>query len=181
MMTLSKVDLAREALELSLEVRDDASEDYNSPINIFDLCGKLTPSVRVHVVDWSMEACYRRCARPLIEVSALRPLGRRVFNCAHELGHHVAGHGSTIDELQDEDAVFPAKSPEEYFANAFAGFLLMPKLGVRRAFTGVYGSWMADHVGWLRWRRLLDGCSQIERRAWFTYGSPCWWCSARCR
>ncbi|HVX14919.1 MAG TPA: ImmA/IrrE family metallo-endopeptidase [Pirellulales bacterium] len=134
-MIAQRMELAREALELAVEIREEAGADYNAPVNVFDLCGRLSPNVRVHFVDWSMEACYHRAERPLIEVSALRPLGRRVFNCAHELGHHAAGHGSTIDELQEEGQVFQAKSPNEFFADTFAGMLLMPKLAVRRAFT----------------------------------------------
>ena len=66
----------------------------------------------------------------------MRPLGRRTFNTAHELGHHVLGHpGMRLDEQIGEGKSDPASSPEEFAANAFAGFLLMPKIGVRRAFT----------------------------------------------
>lgn len=131
----TRVDLAREALEKSLEVREEAGTDYKSPINVIDLCGELVPSVRVLFVNYSMEGCYLRNDRPLIKISALRPLVRRAFNCAHELGHHVFGHGSTIDELQEESNLFNGNSPNEFLVNAFVGFLLMPKLGVRRAFT----------------------------------------------
>lgn len=45
------------------------------------------------------------------------------------------GHGSRIDELQDEDRLEPQNDPEEILANAFARSLLMPRLGLRRAFT----------------------------------------------
>src|SRR5262245_25646937 len=120
---------------MALEVRERAGIDFGTPLNVFDLCDRLSPKVRVLFVDYSMEGCYLRSDRPLIQVSALRPMSRRVFNCAHELGHHVFGHGSTIDELQEEDCGNPHTNPNEFLVNAFAGFLLMPKLGVRRAFT----------------------------------------------
>ena len=134
-MIATRAEMAKEALEKSLEIREEADLDFKSPLNIFDLCGNLTPNVRVLFVDYSMEGCYSRCDRPLIKISALRPLVRRVFNCVHELGHHVFGHGSTIDELRDETETFAGDSPDEFLVNAFAGFLLMPKLGVRRAFS----------------------------------------------
>ena len=133
-MIVQRTSLAREALERALEVRERAGLDFGSPINIFDLCDRLQPAVRVLFVDISMEGCYLQSDRPLIKISALRPLARRVFNCAHELGHHVFGHGSRIDELRDDSRCNAESDPEEFLANVFAGFLLMPKLGVRKAF-----------------------------------------------
>src|SRR5437764_415744 len=38
------------------------------------------------------------------------------------------------DERLEEGKADPTSDPDEYAANAFAGFLLMPKIGVRRAF-----------------------------------------------
>ena len=67
-------------------------------------------------------------------LSSFRPLGLRVFNCGHELGHHLFGHGSTLDELQEEHQVTGNSNPKEFLVNAFAGFLLMPPDAVRRAF-----------------------------------------------
>jgi hypothetical protein len=95
----------------------------------------LTPRVRVRFADYSMEGCYCRSDRPLIEVSALRPLGRRVFSTAHELGHHELGHaGMRLDERLEDGKADPNSDPDEFAANAFAGFLLMPKIAVRQAF-----------------------------------------------
>jgi Zn-dependent peptidase ImmA (M78 family) len=134
-MILARTTLAREANEKAAEVRDELGIAYNAPLCVFDVCARLDPPVRLQFVDISMEGLYVRSKRPLIQVSALRPLPRRVTNCAHELGHHVLGHGSTIDELQEERAANPALTPNEFLANAFAGFFLMPLLAVRRAFT----------------------------------------------
>ena len=85
-MTVGNADLAEEALDKTLEVREEAGLPFGTPVNVYDLCEKLSPKVRVRFADYSMEGCYHRSSRPLIEVSALRPLGRRVFNTAHELG-----------------------------------------------------------------------------------------------
>jgi Zn-dependent peptidase ImmA (M78 family) len=134
-MMVLKADLAEEALEKTLEVREEAGLPFSAPVNIYDICEKLTPKVRVRFAEYSMEGFYERSARPLIEVSALRPLGRRVFNTAHELGHHALGHrGMRLDQQIGDGLADPKSSPEEFSANAFAGFLLMPKQAVRKAF-----------------------------------------------
>src|SRR3569623_15713 len=91
-MIASFVDHAREALDKSLEVRESVGVPFGVPLNIYDLCESIVPKVRVRFANYSMEGCYCRSDRPLIEVSALRPLGRRVFSTAHELGHHILGH-----------------------------------------------------------------------------------------
>jgi hypothetical protein len=56
--------------------------------------------LRVTFSATSMEGFYFKPANIL--VSSLRPVGRRAFTCAHELGHHWFGHGSTIDQLQED-------------------------------------------------------------------------------
>src|SRR5262245_32908607 len=134
-MTVQRADLIQEALDKSVELRQEAGLPFGTPVNVFDLCELLEPKVRVCFADYSMEGCYVRSDRPLIEVSALRPLGRRVFNTAHELGHHALGHpGIRLDEQLEEGRADPSADPDEYAANAVAGFLLVPKIGVRRAF-----------------------------------------------
>jgi hypothetical protein len=133
-MIVATTDLAQIALDKSLEIREEAGIPLGVAVNVYDLCECLSPKVRVRFADYSMEGCYFRSDRPLIEISALRPIGRRTFNTAHELGHHVFGHGSRIDELQDEERPESHDDPEEILANAFARFLLMPRIGVRKAF-----------------------------------------------
>ena len=86
-MTVQSADLAQEALDNSLEVRQEAALPFGTPLKVFDLCERLKPKVRVRFAAYSMEGCYIWSDRPLIEVSALRLLGRRVFNIPHELGY----------------------------------------------------------------------------------------------
>jgi len=134
-MTTRRAELAREALDRTLELRQEVGLAFGVPLNVYDLCERLVPRVRIRFAEYSMEGCYHRSERPLIEVSALRPIGRRAFNAAHELGHHALGHsGMRLDEQIADGPSDPIAEPEEFAANAFAGFLLMPKIGVRRAF-----------------------------------------------
>jgi Zn-dependent peptidase ImmA (M78 family) len=83
----------------------------------------------------NMEGKYQRGLPPRIHLSARRPLPRRTYNCAHELGHHVFGHGSSIDELREDAKSRPWEDPKELLADTFAGFILMPIIGLRRAFS----------------------------------------------
>lgn len=132
-MTIQSTSLAQLALDKSLDVREDGGFDFMSPLCIYDLCDTLGVKVQF-VDDISMEGIFVPFKRPTILLSSLRPLPRRVFNCAHELGHQVFEHGWTVDELKNEMNRADS-SPEEFLVNAFAGFLLMPALGVTRAFT----------------------------------------------
>ena len=133
-MPPTRKDLARRAMLKADEVRDRFDIAPQASVNVFDLCGELfNPKILVRFQEISMEGLYLRQAKPEIWLG-LRPLVRRVFNCAHELGHHVFGHGSTLDELKtegDEDRTF---EPDEFLVNTFAGYLLMPRLAVVNAF-----------------------------------------------
>lgn len=123
------------ALDKSVDVRMNAGLGVKDPVCIFGLCESL--GVRVRFVDVSMEGLYVRSkvGSPEILISAQRPIPRRVFTCAHELGHHVFGHGFSVDEMvgrAEEDEGF---DPDEFLVDTFAGFLLIPTIGLRRAFS----------------------------------------------
>lgn len=124
--------LATAAMNASIEARMRGGLDLLSPICPYALCGAY--GIRVRFTDISMEGMYQRGATPRIYLSALRPIARRAFTCAHELGHHVFGHGSTIDELQDSLVAKSWDNPDEYLVDTFAAFTLMPTLGLRNAF-----------------------------------------------
>ena len=130
---MSRTDLAKQAIEKSLEIREEYDYDFRSPLCVYDVADKARVTVRF-IDDVSMEGVYAALAKPKILISSLRPAVRRVFTCAHELAHHFFGHGSTIDELRDE-AESGQFQPNEFLADVFAGFLLMPAQGVKRAFS----------------------------------------------
>jgi hypothetical protein len=125
-------DLANQALLKSIDVRLEGKRDLMSPICIYELCDEH--QVQVRFVDINMEGAYVANTNPLILISALRPFPRRTFTCAHELGHHIFGHRSTVDQLIVNQEKTKGVDPNEFLVDCFAGFLLMPTLGVRRAF-----------------------------------------------
>lgn len=123
--------LILEAAQAAADARDQAGVDDIAPIDVYAVAERL--GVRVRFVDISMEGIYKKGPPAMMLLSSLRPLPRRAFTCGHEAGHHFFGHGSTIDELQ-EDERKPSDKPEEILADAFSAFLLMPTIGIRRAF-----------------------------------------------
>lgn len=72
--------------------------------------------------------------RPVIAVNSSRPLYRRRFSIAHELGHYVLGHNS-ISFLEGADGMavcIRRDARQEREANIFAAELLMPKIMLAR-------------------------------------------------
>lgn len=114
---------ARRALTAALEIRRKIGISLDEPIAIFDAALQLGILVNFCHVS-SLEGMWCKEKRTII-LSALRPAGRRVFTCAHELAHAHFDHGTTIDELLN-DAPGDYASPEEYLANQTAAHLLMP-------------------------------------------------------
>lgn len=160
--------LGRQALRAALATRAQLKLGRASPVCPFDAADRLGIEVKFRD-EASMDGMYVRGSRPAILISVHRSPGRRSLTCAHELGHHVFGHGTRVDEVLDEDVVDDSKSPEERLANLFAGFFLMPKAVVDAAlrarhidaahltassvfrlacFLGVSFSGLANHLRW---------------------------------
>jgi len=130
--TFNRRALATHAMRAAIATRAQAKLDQHSPVCIYGLCEKLGVTVRFN--DINMEGMYQHGSPPRIHLSARRPLQRRAFSCAHELGHHVFGHGSSIDELREDAKQHPWEDSKEFMADTFAGFTLMPIIGLRQAF-----------------------------------------------
>lgn len=134
-MNKSNVDrraLAIQAMQAAAVTRVKAGVGQSGPVCIYSICETLGVTVRFNYIN--MEGMYQRGTQPRIHLSARRPLPRRAFNCAHELAHHVFHHGTSIDELREEAKAKPWEDPKEFLADTFAGFVLMPTIGIRRAF-----------------------------------------------
>lgn len=125
-------ELAARALRAATETRATMGLSQGGPICVYDLCDRL--GVVVRFVDIEMEGVYVRGRPPRILLSARRPLVRRTFTCAHELGHHLFGHGAPLFGSSIPPAEEPAHDSAELLVDLFAGSLLMPTIGLRRAF-----------------------------------------------
>lgn len=101
------------------------------PLCIYDFAETLGVEVRF-VRGESFEGLYARSSTTIL-VPSLRPRGRQVFACAHELGHWHFKHGTKIEELKFFDLNYNKRS-EEYLANLFAAYLLMPPSVVKKCF-----------------------------------------------
>ena len=130
--TFNRRVLATQAMQAATATRATAKVDQTGPVCIYGLCETLGIVVRFNNIN--MEGMYQRGFPPRIHLSARRPLPRRAYNCAHELGHHVFGHGLSVDELREDAKAQPWEDPKEFLADTFAGFILMPIIGLRRAF-----------------------------------------------
>jgi Zn-dependent peptidase ImmA (M78 family) len=129
--------LAEQAMLTAIDVREEWHRDDDGPLDVYALCHDMGITVRFVPIP-SMEGLYGRQpdGSGVILLSSQRPLARRGFTCGHELGHHMFGHGSSIDQIIGTytDRKGSSFDPNEFLVDTFAGFLLMPTLGVRNAF-----------------------------------------------
>jgi Zn-dependent peptidase ImmA (M78 family) len=137
-MTVKFKELAEQAMLTAIDVREVWQRDDDGPLDVYALCQDMGVAVRFVSIP-SMEGLYGRRddGKSVILLPSQRPLPRRVFSCGHELGHHVFGHGSSIDQMIGTytDRKGGSFDPNEFLVDTFAGFLLMPTLGIRNAFT----------------------------------------------
>ena len=125
--------MAQGAFAAALRMRKNAGYRLDEAICVYDLAQRLGIEVRFTDIP-SMEGMLYCNPEAVIILSSLRPMGRRSFTCAHELGHFHYGHGTIVDELVGKS---PKKGFDstEFVADCFAGALLMPKMAVQRAFS----------------------------------------------
>jgi hypothetical protein len=155
-------ELSRNAAIKALRLRRQLGISLNEALCLYDAAERLGIEVRFVDVP-SLEGMYVKglgTGKPLILISAHRPAGRQASTGAHELGHHVFGHGTRIDQyVAGVGVTLPHASvgePEELLANAFGAFFLMPKSAVERGFRerGLTPSSATEHqvfsiAGWL--------------------------------
>lgn len=124
----------RAGARVAARIRRQAGVQHAAPVCVFDVAEALGVDVWFRP-EKTLEGMYVKSQPPRILVGTHRPAGRRSFSCAHELGHHVFGHGSRIDEVQEQGQSEETPSdPEERLATIFAAHLLMPVAAVREAF-----------------------------------------------
>jgi Zn-dependent peptidase ImmA (M78 family) len=121
-----------QAMTAALRTRKQSTAAMWESLCPYDLAAAMELEVQFQAIN-SLEAVYvDNVEPPLLLVGSLRPNGRQRYSAAHEIGHHVFGHGTTLHELRTDGARRP-KDPKEFLADVFASFLLMPKLAVSKA------------------------------------------------
>lgn len=103
--------------------------NYALPLNPVELANKLGVQIYSSPDLGELSGYYDEEKRHIV-VNANDGLLRQRFTVAHELGHHVMGHGSSP---RDSTQKYSQRHyvPKEYEANAFAAELLMPEEAVR--------------------------------------------------
>lgn len=124
-------DILLNSIKKSSQIRLSLGYNLYQPLNIYDVCSKL--DIEVQFVDIDMEGLYINSGEsPRILLSSQRPVTRRVFTCAHELGHHVFNHGFKIDVITEQNLC--DTNIEEKQVDTFAAHFLMPILGIKSEF-----------------------------------------------
>jgi Zn-dependent peptidase ImmA (M78 family) len=125
-------ELATDALVKALKLRSRLKVPLTLPICPVDAAENV--GLEIRFVDLpSMEGIYTNSDTPTILISSLRPYGRQMFTCAHELGHHIYGHGDQFDGLEIPAEAGRRYDPKEFAADCFASFFLMPKSAIDSA------------------------------------------------
>ena len=122
------------AAKAALEYRVRNGVRLDEPCDIYELIHRAEVELRFMEVK-SLAGLYLvNGTVGQINVCAFRPSGFQHFTAAHELGHHVFGHGSTIDSELDYKESLSSRGSEERLADMFARFLLMPQRAVYTGF-----------------------------------------------
>ncbi len=125
---------SRAVAKKALEFRQASGMKFEDPCDICETIARH--GVDLQFVDIpSLEGMYLEEAEvQRICVCSHRPVGRQHFTAAHELGHHVLGHGTSFDAVIDEFGEANDLTPDEVAADAFARYILMPPRAVQVAF-----------------------------------------------
>jgi Zn-dependent peptidase ImmA (M78 family) len=128
-------DLALDAAQRALRLRNEMGIGLKAPAPVFDIIDKLGIELRFMPIP-SLEGVYRAQPSPIILISSDRPPGRQAYTGAHELGHHIYGHGVAVDGANENagQELPTSAGPEEYLADRFASFFLMPATTVKHGF-----------------------------------------------
>ena len=94
--------LVLKALKAAEQLRKKLNINSLSIIDPVDIALKMGCSVRYENIE-SLEGMYAKEPSPTIIIGSYRPNGRKVFTCAHELGHHYFNHGTKIDQLTTQN------------------------------------------------------------------------------
>jgi Zn-dependent peptidase ImmA (M78 family) len=107
--------------------------DYTRPVDIFRVVQELGIWLSSRPLGGGLFGFYLREGDATgIVVNASHPEYLQRYTCAHELGHHVLGHRSQLDDRSDIIGDAPADRHDEHAAQMFAGNFLMPIQAMNR-------------------------------------------------
>lgn len=139
---MNRTQLAQTAMREASRLRQQHRLRLSASICPYDLA--IGHGIKVQFLSApTLEGMYDR-EREAIMLGSARPPGRRRFTCAHEIGHHVFNHGTSLDQMRGLHT--DSSDPEEFLADSFAASLLMPKTAIDAAI---------NRRGWMR-RQFTD-------------------------
>jgi len=107
---------------------------WDSPIDVFSIVQREGIWLASRPLDGGLFGFYLRTDQAAgIVVNSNHPETLQRYTCAHELGHHVLGHRSHLDDQHDVSGPLRRSNADELAAQVFAGNLLMPLQAVNRA------------------------------------------------
>jgi Zn-dependent peptidase ImmA (M78 family) len=100
--------------------------DLSRPVDVFKIVQELGIWLNSRPLG-NLFGFYLRQGDALgIFLNAAHPETLQRYTCAHELGHHLLGHDSNLDDASDIDGLGGGTPAQERAAQVFAGNFLMP-------------------------------------------------------
>jgi len=116
---LSNASMAATRLNRDLKI------DQSRPIDVFGIAQRLGLWLMAQPLDRLYGAYVRNAEQAGVLVNSQHPESLQRFTVAHEIGHHILGHGHTADDQANVSA-FTGTALEEAQAQTFASSLLLP-------------------------------------------------------
>lgn len=127
-------DAHRLSMGLAFEAHEDLGLDTLGRVDVFDAI--VREGLKLHFRPLDCAALYLPASvagRPGVLVNGLHPLALQRYSAAHELGHHLFGHGEQIDRETEPRGTGAPLPAHEMLAEAFASWFMMPPEAVEAA------------------------------------------------
>lgn len=106
--------------------------DFDRPVDIFEIVQRLQIWLTTRPLGGLYGFYLKEGDAVGIVLNEAHPEYLQRYTCAHELGHHVLGHASHLDEEEQIESGTPDGLWDELAAQAFAGAFLMPLQALNR-------------------------------------------------
>ncbi|MQY27236.1 ImmA/IrrE family metallo-endopeptidase [Nocardia aurantia] len=144
---------------------------YDRPVDVFGLTQRLGLWLATQPLDHTYGFYLSEGPSAGIVLNSNHPETLQRYTCAHELGHHLLGHGSRTDDSNTVDRNSDDLALKELQAQVFAAALLMPAPLVNRTLqrlgiTGVPGApdiYAASRDMAVSYTAALWGLAQLKK------------------